>query len=183
MSDIQRPQSEIAKSSGPRWRYWAAGLVAFPGLIFFSSIYSTFEQWHDPMGSASMVSPYVFHRFKDSKLRSDVVDRIMANSSIIRGIGEYREISSYGLIGGRLWEFGPFGQTEWSFQLNGTTGTSIVHVTATKLFRTWTIQHLFVDIADQRFVVSPQSPNPSFNPDAASASHRPILPRRYGSAG
>jgi len=27
------------------------------------------------------------------------------------------------------------------------------------------------------------SPNPSFNPDAASASQRPTLPRRYGSAG
>ena len=29
----------------------------------------------------------------------------------------------------------------------------------------------------------PTRPNPSFNPDAASASHRPILPRRHGSAG
>ena len=27
------------------------------------------------------------------------------------------------------------------------------------------------------------APNPALNPDAASASHRPILPRRYGSAG
>jgi len=31
--------------------------------------------------------------------------------------------------------------------------------------------------------VSASRSNPSFNPDAASASHRPILPRRYGSAG
>jgi len=42
---------------------------------------------------------------------------------------------------------------------------------------------------DAPFVASASSgphefaPNPSFNPDAASASQRPILPRRYGSAG
>ena len=31
--------------------------------------------------------------------------------------------------------------------------------------------------------ISSKAPNPSFNPDAASASQRPILPRRFGSAG
>ncbi len=37
----------------------------------------------------------------------------------------------------------------------------------------WAYQHGYL----------PSPPNPSFNPDAASASQRPILPRRYGSAG